>query len=333
MVCLWLPLRKSPVSKSPVHAVWETQRFILEPMEHSVPARAGIQLLWHELNCAMGTEEFRTNHCPNPGTFTYLIVLLVWLVWWRGFVVQGEEFCVLWLFFGKFGCFFGSFVVQACCLLGLSAQQLPAAAIGFPRSFCFERVNFWKVWSLSITIYGCFRQHKVVFQDFHSGYSLCPCWVWEPRAPYSSLFFFKGCLSWCSVISRVWCWFQPLEHFWFCRKDGQSWSSSVPDVLAVVWITDPDCWCVELQLPIPVFSKPWYLRFSLDFFPINYILPSSLVCGVHLSMHTICVLLSLGWVQDFLKVCSGGAWKHFGLTSHPLQVVWRGCWVKGVAWE
>lgn len=82
-----------------------------------MPARAGIQLLWHELNCAMGTEEFRTNHCPNPGTFTYLIVLFVWLVWWRGFVVQGEEFCVLWLFFGKFGCFFGSFVLIPCLLL------------------------------------------------------------------------------------------------------------------------------------------------------------------------------------------------------------------------
>lgn len=153
---------------------------------------------------------------PNLVTFTYLSYLPDELIiWWGEFVLQEKR--VLFIVTVSL---VNLYSFLACCSLGLngpSSAVTNSSLLGgewevgqatvFPRSLWFERVNFWLAWWLSsVTIYGCFRQHKVVFQDLPSGYGLCPCTVlsWDPRAAYSSFFFCKGVSkTWCLIISRV----------------------------------------------------------------------------------------------------------------------------------
>lgn len=153
---------------------------------------------------------------PNPVTFAYLIVLFTWLAYHlveRVCSAGKKEFCLLWLFLWSI-C--AHSLPAALWVWTVPRQQLQTAAfwevhgrLGRPLHFqgvSGLRVNFCLAWSLSVTAYGCFRQHKVVFQDLPSGYGLCPCTVssWEPRAACSSFFFCKGAFKmWCLIISRV----------------------------------------------------------------------------------------------------------------------------------
>lgn len=108
-------------------------------------------------------------------------------------MLQEEEFCLLWLFLCLICAHSLLDGFESCLIINFGRWMG-----GWALALCFQGVSGLGEGIFDcITIYGCFRQRKVVFQDLPSGYSLCPCTVWslELRAIYSSFFFCKGCLK------------------------------------------------------------------------------------------------------------------------------------------